>query len=156
MSLIFYLKLYHRLTNSEFLSISKKNQLKLFIYNEYKLSKIKKQKLKIGQLRFYYNPIIYDKNLMLPQFELKSANSNSSVKSSTTQNSPLTRFLLRICVLLGVIIFFKYLSHYYSFYLLGDHLNELDDFLLDTVFQFNDQNYFLDPNIKEALKSLLF
>lgn len=156
MSLIFYLKLYHRLTNSEFLSISKKNQLKLFIYNEYKLSKIKKQKLKIGQLRFYYNPIIYDKNLMLPQFELKSANSNSSVKSSTTQNSPLTRFLLRICVLLGVIIFFKYLSHYYNFYLLGDHLNELDDFLLDTVFQFNDQNYFLDPNIKEALKSLLF
>ncbi len=156
MSLVFYLKLYHRLTNSEFLSISKKNQLKLFIYNEYKLSKIKKQKLKIGQLRFYYNPIIYDKNLMLPQFELKSANSNSSVKSSTTQNPPLIRFLLRICVLLGVIIFFKYLSHYYSFYLLGDHLNELDDFLLDTVFQFNDQNYFLDPNIKEALKNLLF
>jgi hypothetical protein len=88
MSLLFYLKLYHRLTNAEFLSISKKNQLKLFIYSEYKLSKIKKQKLKIGQLRFYYNPIIYDKNLMLPQFELKSANSNSPVKSSTTQNSP--------------------------------------------------------------------
>jgi hypothetical protein len=87
MSLTFYLKLYNNLTITHSLSTSKKNHLKSLIYDEYKLSQLKKQKLKIGQLRFYYNPITYGSDLTVPQFELKSANNNLAPNSSMLKKS---------------------------------------------------------------------
>ena len=156
MSLTFYLKLYNNLTTTKSLSISKKNTLKSFIYDEYKLSKLKKQKLKIGQLRFYYNPITYGSDLTLPQFELKSANNNLSSKPSVLKRSTWTRVVLGVFAVIGVTFFVKYLTHIYNMYFLTTYLEELDDFLLDIVFQSEEQGHFLDSRIKKALKNLLF
>ena len=156
MSLVFYLKLYNNLTNTKSLSISKKNHLKSFIYSEYKLSKIKKQKLKIGQLRFHYNPIILDSNLTVPHFELKSANTTPSSKSLIGKKSISTRVVVGILTFLGVVILLKYLTQVYNLYFLNTSFEELNDFLLDTIFQIDEQSYFFDTSIKKSLKNLLF
>ena len=100
-----YIKLFNKLTLNNALSVSKQKKFQAFLKDEYSASLTKKKKLKIGQLRFHYNPIIIDKYVTFPKFELKSNSSSSATLARPyTKSSFLMKLITAVCCLL--IVFF--------------------------------------------------
>lgn len=102
-----YVKLFNKLTLLNTLSVSKQKIFKTFLKDEYNASLTKKNKLKIGQLKFHYNPITVDKYVTFPNFELKSnASSSATLLQTSTKSSFLMKFVTAVfCIL--IILFFK-------------------------------------------------
>ena len=151
-----YINLFKKLTSLNMLSVSKKKIFKNFIQNEYNTSLEKKKKLKIGQLKFHYNPLIIDKYVIFPKFELKSNANTSTVFEPTSPNTTQLPKLVVMVAFLVVLFFSKTMILSLINYFLGGSLPELNQFLLDNLFQMDDVLINFNPQLTQLFQEFLF
>lgn len=138
------------------LSVSKKQIFKNFIQKEYKTSLEKKKKLKIGQLKFHYSPLIIDKYVIFPKFELKSnANTSTAFEPTSLNTTRLTKLIIMTAFLV-VLFFSKTMILSLINYFLGGSLPELNQFLLDNLFQMDDVVINFNPQLTQLFQEFLF
>ena len=156
MSFNAYLKVYNHLVSTRQISLSKKKLFKQFLINEYKLSIQNKKKLKIGQLKFQYNPLTYDNKVVLHKFDLKTP-IREITESGTNRTWIFSqKLLMALTSIIFLAVGLKSFGAWCSMYLAGTLLPEVNTFLFDCLFPTDENELHLPNSFTQILQTFLF